>query len=598
MNGAGDPWCLDRFAERAGWRRLLVLVLVAVTTTAGTFLASTIVGARGPEFLKIAFLPVFALVFAWIALSFWTGVLGFVLGALRLHPLSLRRAGPTEGAPPLLRQRTAVLIPVYNEAPAEVFARIAVMHRSLEATGQLHAFDFFVLSDTRDASIAHDEERIWRRVRGELGAEDRLFYRRRPSNEGRKAGNIAEWVTSRSTGYPHMVVLDADSLVQGTTLVRLAALMEASPRTGIIQTHIVPAGRETLFARALQFSSRLTGAMLAVGTSFWQASEANYYGHNAILRTSAFARLCRLPTLEGQPPLGGEILSHDFVEAAFLRRGGWYCWLLPELRGSYEELPTNLLDYAVRDRRWVQGNLQHARLLGAPGLHWMSRLHLGMGIFSYLASPLWLALLMLSSAMVVDRQLTGEVYFGPTRSLFPNWPQYHWPEIYGLLGFTLVLLLGPKSLSLILRLGSTRSARRFGGRAALIVSFIFEVVLSTLLAPVLMLFHTTFVARILAGNAVGWPPQPRGDRDTPWPVALRRHAGHVLTGLAALVALGLLAPGYVPWILPVVSGLLLSVPLAVLSSKRRVGTIARHLGVFVTPEETAPIDVRRILHVP
>jgi membrane glycosyltransferase len=548
-------------------------------------LMATIVSARGPEFLKIVFLPAFVLVFAWIALSFWNGVFGFVLGMLNLHPLSLRRSGPADGPAPELKERTAILVPVYNEAPDEVFERIVTMYRSLEATGQLHAFHFFVLSDTRDATIARAEEEIWSRMCRELGAEERLFYRRRTSNEGRKAGNIAEWIETRGPDYPHMIVLDADSLMQGATIVRLAALMEASPQTGIIQTHIVPAGRETLFARALQFSSRLTGAVLAVGSSFWQMSEANYYGHNAILRTAAFARCCRLPVLSGRPPLGGEVLSHDFVEAAFLRRGGWYCWLLPELRGSYEELPSNLLDYAVRDRRWVQGNLQHARLIGAPGLHWMSRLHLGMGIFAYIASPLWLALLMLSSAMVVDHQLTGEVYFGPTRSLFPNWPQYHWPEIYGLLGFTILLLLGPKLLSLVLRLGSMRVTRRFGGHAALIVSFVFEVGLSTLLAPVLMLFHTTFVLRILAGNAVGWPPQPRGDRGMEWPVALRRHIGHVAVGLVALVALGMLAPGYVPWILPVVTGLLLSVPLAVLSSRRRVGLIARRLGVFVTPEE-------------
>lgn len=589
MSAATDSWNLDRFANKASRRRWLVFTLVALTTTIGAVLMATIVSARGPEFLKVIFLPAFSLVFAWIALSFWSGVLGFILSALDLHPISLRRTGPADGPVPRLRERTAILIPVYNEAPDEVFARLTVMYRSLEATGQLHAFHFFVLSDTRDAAIAREEEDTWARVARELDAQDRLFYRRRPSNEGKKAGNIAEWVATRGPDYPHMIVLDADSLVQGATMVRLAALMEASPQTGIIQTHIVPAGRETLFARALQFSSRLTGAVLAVGTSFWQTSEANYYGHNAILRTAAFARCCRLPVLSGKPPLGGEILSHDFVEAAFLRRGGWYCWLLPELRGSYEELPTNLLDYAVRDRRWVQGNLQHARLIGSPGLHWMSRLHLGMGIFAYVASPLWLALLMLSSAMVVDHQLTGEVYFGATRSLFPNWPQYHWPEIYGLLGFTLILLLGPKVLSLLLRLSSLRAARRFGGHAALIVSFVFEVALSTLLAPVLMLFHTTFVIRILAGNAVGWPPQPRGDRDMEWPVALRRHVGHVLLGLVALIALGMLAPGYVPWILPVVTGLLLSVPLAVLSSRRKIGLIARGLGVFVTPEERRPL---------
>ena len=169
--------------------------------------------------------------------------------------------------------------------------------------------------------------------------------------------------------------------------------------------------------------------------------------------------------LSGPPPLGGEILSHDFVEAAYLRRAGWHCWMLPELRGSYEEVPTNLLDYAVRDRRWVQGNLQHARLIGERGLHPMSRLHLGMGIFAYLASPLWLLMLLLSSSLVVDHTLTGDVYFGPTRSLFPIWPQVRWPEIHGLLALTAGLLFGPKLFALALRLWSTRNARRFGGRA-------------------------------------------------------------------------------------------------------------------------------------
>jgi membrane glycosyltransferase len=382
-----------------------------------------------------------------------------------------------------------------------------------------------------------------------------------------------------------MVVLDADSLMQGDTIVRLAALMEANPRTGLVQTHIVPAGRETLFARALQFSSRLAGVVLAMGSSFWQGSESNYYGHNAILRVRAFAECCRLPVLSGKPPLGGEILSHDFVEAAFLRRGGWYCWLLPELRGSFEELPTNILDYAVRDRRWVQGNLQHARLLGARGLLFLSRLHLAMGIFAYVASPLWLMMLMLSSAMVVEHQLTGDIFFGPTKSLFPNWPQYHWPEIHGLLALTLVLLLGPKLLSLMLRLWSTRGARRFGGRIALVASFLVELFFSTLLAPVMMLFHTTFIVRILAGGAVGWPAQARGDRGMSWRQALLRHAGHALLGLASLAVLAMLAPSYVPWILPVVAGLLLSVPLAVLSSRRGVGIAARKLRLFVTPEE-------------
>ena len=581
------PWQLDRFAGKARWRRRLVLILVLLTTAVGLLLMGRIIAARGPDILKPIFLPCFALLFAWIALSFWSGVIGFLMGMLRRHPVTLQRRGPADGPIPPLGARTAILIPVYNEDAEEVSGRIAVMYRSLLDTGQLAAFDFFLLSDTNKPELAAAEERVYAELRDRLAADTHLFYRRRPSNTGKKAGNIAEWISTRGPDYAFMIVLDADSLLQGDTMVRLAALMQANPRTGLIQTHIVPAGRETLFARALQFSSRLTGVVLSMGSSFWQTSESNYFGHNAILRVSAFAECCRLPVLSGRPPLGGEILSHDFVEAAFLRRGGWYCWLLPELRGSYEELPTNLLDYAVRDRRWMQGNLQHARLIAGRGLHAMSRLHLGMGIFAYLASPLWLAMLMLSSAMVVDHQLTGDIYFGPTRTLFPLWPQYHWPEIHGLLGLTLALLLGPKLLALTLRIVPTRSARRFGGRLALPMSFLLETGFSTLLAPVMMLFHTTFLVRILAGNAVGWPPQARGDRGMDWRQALQRHVGHVLFGVIALTALGAIVPEYVPWILPVVTGLLLSVPLAVLSSRRAMGLAARRLRLFLTPEERA-----------
>ncbi len=584
-SGPAGDWRLDRHAGRSGWRRLLLLTLVLVTAAAGTFLVVPVVSSRGPDVVKIAFLPAFVLLFAWAALSFWAGVFGFVLGVLRLHPVTLRRHGPTDGPVPELRARTAILMPVYNEDPEDVFTRLRAIWRSLEATGRLRSFDFFVLSDTTRPEIAQQEERAFAAAREELAAGPHLSYRRRPANTGKKAGNIAEWVQTRGHDYPHMIVLDADSLMQGETLTKLAALMEANPQTGIIQTHIVPAGRETLFARALQFSTRLAGALLAKGNSFWQLSEANYYGHNAILRVAAFAERCKLPVLSGKPPLGGEILSHDFVEAAFMRRGGWYCWLLPELRGSYEEVPTNVLDYAVRDRRWVQGNLQHARLLLTPGLHWMSRLHLAMGIFAYIASPLWLILLALSTAMVINHQLTGDVYFGPTRSLFPKWPVYHWAEIWGLLELTSVLLFGPKILALLLRLGSTRAARRFGGRLAVLASFVFEVLFSALLAPVMMLFHTSFVTAILLGSAVGWPAQSRGDRGMSWQQALKRHVGHALLGAALLAAIAIVTPSYLPWILPVCIGLILSVPLAVLSSRRTVGVAARRLRLFLTPEE-------------
>lgn len=413
-------WNLDRHAGRHAWRRLLLFALAGGTTAGGVHLLATALGPQVPYGLVIALLAVFALGFGWITLSFWAGLIGFVLKLFGLHPLSLRRRGAGDGQVPALGGRTAILVPVYNEAPDEVFARLATTWRSLVATGQSDAFELFVLSDTTNDAIAMEEAAGIEALRQQLGIGERLHWRRRTKNVGRKAGNIVDWLDSHGARFDYMIVFDADSVMSGDTMVRLAALMEASPRTGIIQTHAVATGRETLFARVLQFSSRLYGSMLATGHAFWQMGEANYYGHNAIIRVAAFSQHCRLPIFKGRAPFGGEILSHDFVEAAFIRRAGYFVWNLPTLGGSYEELPTNVIDYAVRDRRWMQGNLQHARLVPARGLHWMSRLHFSMGIMGYLASPLWLGSLLLSVAIVLEHEIVGPVYFGNLPSLFPN----------------------------------------------------------------------------------------------------------------------------------------------------------------------------------
>lgn len=576
-------WDLDRQAGRAGWRRFLLFTLAVGTTAGGVHLLATALGPQVPYGLAIALLAVFALGFGWITLSFWAGLIGFVLKLFDLHPFSLRRRGAGDGEVPALRGRTAILVPVYNEAPDEVFARLATTWRSLAATGQSDAFELFVLSDTTNDEIATEEAAGIEVLRQQLGIGERLHWRRRMKNVGRKAGNIADWLDNHGTRFDHMIVFDADSVMSGDTMVRLAALMEASPRTGIIQTHAVAMGRETLFARVLQFSSRLYGSMLSTGHAFWQMGEANYYGHNAIIRVAAFSKHCRLPVLKGRAPFGGEILSHDFVEAAFIRRAGYFVWNLPTLGGSYEELPTNVIDYAVRDRRWMQGNLQHARLVPARGLHWMSRLHLVMGIMGYLASPLWLGSLLLSAAIVLEHEIVGPVYFGNLPSLFPNWPQYNTGHVHGLLLVTALMLFLPKLLAMLLGLFSPAPA--YGGRLALMGSVLLETLFSMLLAPVMMLFHSVFVLNILAGRAVGWPPQERGDRGMSWNLALGRHLGQILLGAAAVAVMGYWVPSFLYWLLPVVAGLLLAPLLAVYSSRRSLGVGARRWRMFMTPEE-------------
>jgi membrane glycosyltransferase len=581
-------------ALRTGWRRALLFLPALVTVTAGVVLMAQVLGTNSFSAAEAAILVVFAASFGWITLSFWAALIGLGLRALRRDPLTLK-AAREDGELPTLRTRTAIVMPIYSEDTRRVFAGLAATYRSLQATSRLAHFDFFVLSDTTNPDIWVAEEVFWRDACDDLDAGGRLFYRRRNDNFGRKAGNIADWVKSWGGAYEGMVVLDADSVMAGETLVRLAAALEADPGAGIVQTLPLAANRETLFARALQFATRLYGPPLATGHAFWQAGESNYFGHNAIIRTRAFAACCGLPELTGAPPLGGEILSHDFVEAAFIRRGGWRVWMLPELRGSWEELPSNIIDYAVRDRRWAQGNLQHTRLLGARGLHWVGRLHMAMGVLAFVASPLWLLLLLLSSAVVVQQAVTGHSYFVPGYSLFPVWPEYRPAQTYAVLAMTAVILFLPKLLAVLLTLARREERRAFGGGARLIAGAVGELLFSMLLAPVMMLFHSTFVLTVLLGRTVGWGAQPRDDRGVDWADATQRHGGHAAIGAVWASAIFWFAPAFLPWVAPVVLGMLAAIPMAVLSSRVATGRMARRLGLFLTPEEVAPPVELRLL---
>jgi membrane glycosyltransferase len=572
--------------REARLRRAGFFGLTLITAALATALMFDILNANGLSPAERVSLPLFFALIAWISGAFWTAIAGFVIRVTGADPAALS-AAKVGDAP--LRGRTALIICVYNEDVARVSAGIDAIWTSLSRESEGKSFDLFILSDTRKLEVAAAEEAAWRALVERHGAQNRIFYRRREKNHAKKAGNVADFVRNWGGAYDYMVVLDADSVMSGKSLVTLSRLMDANPGIGIIQTLPMPSGCETMFARMIQFAARLNSPMLSSGLSYWQLGESNYWGHNAIIRVRAFAAHCALPKLPGAEPLGGEILSHDFVEAAFMRRAGYGVWLVPDLEGSWEQLPTNVIDYASRDRRWAQGNLQHLRVLPARGLHWLSRVHLVTGVMSYASSPMWFAVLVLSSIVACVDAVRGYQYFEPgAYTLFPSWPESRTVEISGLLLITLVLLLLPKALGAALAFRDRGLLAGFGGPWRLSASLLAEQIFSMLLAPAMMLFHSWFVVRTLTGKSVSWDAQSRSDRGLSLGESYARHKWHLAIGLIWGTVVLLLAPKFIWWMAPVLIGMLVAIPLAVLTSRTSLGRSLRRLGLFMTPEEVSP----------
>jgi membrane glycosyltransferase len=566
-------------------RRFFFFTLVILTTLFALALLTSVYQKDGLSPLEIGLLLLYAVLIGWISFSFWAACIGFFI---RLSGRD-RYAVSQTASHALLPQeaRVALVMPIHNEDPKRVSAGLQAICEDLIATGQHAGFDVYVLSDTRDPEIWVEEELRWQQLSHALQGKLKVYYRNRELNHGRKVGNLKDFCTRWGGHYRYLIVLDADSLMSGESLVKMARIMENNPQVALLQVPPAPIGKESLFARILQFASSVYGPIFTTGLNFWQLGEGNYWGHNAIIRTRAFTDHCGLPRLPGREPFGGEIFSHDFVEAAMLRRAGWQVWLAYDMSGSYEELPPTLIDYAKRDRRWCQGNLQHAKLVFARGWHPINRLHFIMGIMSYLASPLWLLFLIMTGADAYIRAQTEPVYFlGDT--LFPIWPESYAVEMTTVLVVTLAMLFLPKLLALLLLLSQPAERERYGGAARASWSVLLETLTSALLAPVLMLFQTKFVLAILLRRNISWATQQRGDHQTGLLDALAAHGGHTVVGLLA----GWLSYRYIPdffwWFIPVLLGMLLSIPFSMFLSNLRLGQATLRRRLFLIPEEHRP----------
>ena len=567
----------------AARRRFVLAFLIFGPTAIAVLRMASVLPHEGGTILEKVLLTVFAMLFAWISIGFWTAMAGFFTLVRRFDRFAVTRPQASD-APPRPDVRTAIVFPVYGEDMDRVTAGMESVYRSLERDADIDRYDFFFLSDTRDPEAWAEEEAAWAGLRERLGGQERIFYRRRRVNTKMKSGNIADFCRRFGARYTYMLVMDADSVMSGATIARMVAVMEARRQVGILQSVPAIVGRETFLARLQQFASHLYGPMFSAGLSFWLLGDAQFWGHNALIRIRPFMRHCALPRLSGKPPLGGEISSHDFVETALMRRAGWSVWLAYDLPGSYEEAPPNLLAELARDRRWCKGNMQHLRLVFTRGFIPVHRALFLNGVMAYGSALLWFLFLAVSTAEAIIESLTPPTYFPPTRTLFPEWPIWEPWWALSLLATTGVLLFLPKVFAAFLVLVKGRG-RLFGGFWRLSASMVLEVIVSSLLAPVRMLFHSKFVSITLLGRETGWGRQVRDDRSTPWSEAVRFHLGGTL--LAALWAgtLYLYNREFFWWVCPIFGPLLLAIPLSVATSLPGLGRWLKTLGLLLIPEE-------------
>ena len=576
--------------RRLGRRRFFFFSAIFGLTSIATWFMADLLWRDGISALEVTLLAVFVILFAHIAAGFCTALVGFYV-INRGGDSSRITATLAEGETPMLA-KTAIVMPAFNEDVSRVFEGLRVVFRSVQETKQLEHFDFFVLSDSNQPNQWIQEEVAWAELCKQVGGFGKIFYRKRRQSINKKAGNVADFLRRWGRRYRYMIVLDADSIMTGKALVQLVALMEKNPQVGLIQTAPRIVNGETLFARIQSFASRLYSPLFLAGLNYWQQHEGNFWGHNAVVRVQPFIDHCSLPELPGSEPFGGRILSHDFVEAALMRKAGWAVWLAGDIDGSYEEGPPTLIESAKRDRRWCQGNIQHAWLLTTRGFRPASRFHLLMGVMGYVSSPLWLLFMILSTihvfAVLASPAAAAPGWVTDTTSLFGF--DLKVPVALTLFALTMLLIFVPKIVSVVVTLGDRAEAEKFGGKTRLIVSALLETVVSALLAPINMVFNSKFVLFTLLGQGVAWVTQKRGSDDdgTDWREAIITHGGQTLFGLVWGVSAFVLSPAFFWWLSPVLAGLVLAVPVSILLSKAGVGRAARRLGVFLTPEETTP----------
>ena len=564
----------DPSPRRIARRRKLVLGLNVVTVALLFAGMAIFLSYGGLLWIEGAMLVAYALTLPWLSIGLWNSVIGLILDRrFGAHAATIvtPALGRIDGAESIT-SRIAIVMPLRNEDPDASLSRLRKLQAELSRTPWGDRFDYHVLSDTDKMPVALREEAgvaQWRRAEPNVS----IHYRRRTENSGYKAGNVAEFLDRRGADYDFFLPLDADSAMGAETVLRLVRVMQASPEIGMLQTLVTGLPSKTFFTRAFQFGMRHGMRSYTLGSAWWLADCGPNWGHNILIRTEPFHTHCMLPKLPGRGPLSGYVLSHDQLEAALMRRAGYETRVLAAESDSHEENPPSLTDFIRRELRWCNGNMQYIKLLGLPGLKPVSRIQLYLAIQMYLAAPAWMFF----------------VAFGASLAAMPA--QYEGAPLWmglGLFAVVLLLNLMPKLMGLAQVLSNSTHAAAYGGRLRVIVSGAAEVVVSTLMAPIVAFALTQFVVGLFFNKRVGWEAQQRSRARLEWREAARVLWPQTVAGLALTLWLAILVPWALIFGAPMLIALCLAIPIAVVTTLPSLSRWSISSGLFDIPEDRLP----------
>jgi membrane glycosyltransferase len=564
------------------FRRRLMLVLNVGTWAAMMWAAAAILGTGGWSLLDYVLLACFAIGTPWTVVGFWNAVAGLWL--LHFHKDPMGAVAPFAAAgdlPTPVTTKTAIFMTVRNEDPARAILRLRTIKASVDATGQGAAFSYFILSDTNVAEVGTAEESAVAAWKAADPDSARIVYRRRTDNTGFKAGNVRDFCERWGRQFELMVPLDADSVMSGEAIVRLVRMMQAHPRIGLIQSLVVGMPSSSAFARIFQFGMRHGMRSYTMGQAWWVGDCGPFWGHNAVVRIRPFVEECELPMLPGKPPLGGHVLSHDQVEATLMRRAGYEVRVLPFENGSWEENPPTMLDFAKRDVRWCQGNIQYVKLLDLPGLRPMSRFQLVWAVLMFLGLPAWT--LMLATLPLSAWEAAGVADFPRGLAI----------ALY--IAF-FAMYLSPKIAGLVDAVMTKGGVASFGGPLRFAVSAVLELVFSFLQGAISSFRTTVFMVGLAFGKSVVWGGQSRDAYGISWTTAAENLWPQTLFGVVLCGLTYAVSPAAFWWSLPLTVGYLLAIPFAVVTASPALGGWMQRNGIagipedFVTPKEVATVQ--------